>query len=72
MGILVVRLVPLARPLVRSLGLVLTSGLLGNEQTATQAQIKLVGRLLDRAGTPSRPLAPIRAVPREGNRRHAA
>ncbi|HEY2217157.1 MAG TPA: oxygenase MpaB family protein, partial [Solirubrobacteraceae bacterium] len=59
----IVRLVPLARPLVRSLGLVLSSGLLGDEHTATQAQIKLVSRLLDRAGAPSRPLAPVGAVP---------
>jgi hypothetical protein len=58
----IVHLVPLARPLVRSLGLVLASGLLGDEQSAAQAQIKLVGRLLDRAGDPSRPLAPVGAA----------
>jgi hypothetical protein len=67
----IVRLVPLARPLVRSLGLVLASGLLGDEQSATQAQIKLVGRLLDRAGAPSRPIAPVGAIARGGDRRAA-
>ena len=61
----IVRLVPLARPLVRSLGLVLASGLLGDEHSATQLQIELVGRLLDRAGAPSRPLTPVGAVPHE-------
>ncbi len=68
----IVHLVPLARPLVRSLGLMLASGLLGDERSATQAQIKLVGRLLDRAGDPSRPLAPVGAVPGDGKRRKAA
>lgn len=67
----IVRLVPLARPLVRSLGLVLASGLLGDEQSAAQAQIKLVGRLLDRAGDPSHPLAPVGAVPSESAPRRA-
>ncbi|HEX8715101.1 MAG TPA: oxygenase MpaB family protein, partial [Solirubrobacteraceae bacterium] len=68
----IVHLVPLARPLVRSLGLVLSSGLLGDEQSAAQAQIRLVGRLLDRAGDPSRPIAPAGAAPGAGRRRHAA
>ncbi len=68
----IVHLVPLARPLVRSLGLVLASGLLGDERSAAQAQIKLVGRLLDRAGDPSRPLAPVGTVPREGATPRAA
>ncbi|HUA75300.1 MAG TPA: oxygenase MpaB family protein [Solirubrobacteraceae bacterium] len=68
----VVRLVPLARPLVRSLGLVLASGLLGDERRTAQTQIRLVGRLLDRAGDPDRPLAPGRAVPGDGPRRVAA
>jgi hypothetical protein len=62
----VVRLVPLARPLVRSLGLVLASGLLGDERRTAEAQIKLVGRLLDRAGDPRRPLSPARALPDDG------
>jgi ER-bound oxygenase mpaB/B'/Rubber oxygenase, catalytic domain len=61
----IVRLVPLARPLVRSLGLILASGVLGDERAAAQAQIKLVGYLLDRAHAPSRPIAPLRALPRE-------
>jgi hypothetical protein len=60
----IVRLVPLARPLVRSLGLILASGVLGDEREAAQAQIKLVGYLLDRAHAPARPIAPPRAVPR--------
>jgi len=51
----VVRLVPLAHPLVRSLGLVLASGLLGDERRTEQAQIRFVGRLVDRAGEPARP-----------------
>jgi hypothetical protein len=68
----IVHLVPLARPLVRSLGLVLASGLLGDEQAAAQTQIKLVTRLLDRAGDSSRPIAPIGAVPGDGTRRQAA
>jgi hypothetical protein len=66
----IVHLVPLARPLVRSLELVLASGLLGDERSAAQAEIKLVGRLLDRARDPSRPIAPAGAVP-DGARRKA-
>ena len=54
----IVHLVPLARPLVRSLGLILASGVLGDERSAAQAQIKLVGHLLDRTRAPSRPIAP--------------
>jgi hypothetical protein len=67
----IVHLVPLARPLVRSLELMLASGLLGDERSAAQVQIKLVGRLLDRAHDPSRPIAPDRAVP-AGSARQAA
>jgi ER-bound oxygenase mpaB/B'/Rubber oxygenase, catalytic domain len=59
----IVHLVPLARPLVRGLGLMLASGMLGDERSATQAQIKLTGRLLDRARDPSRPIDPDGAVP---------
>jgi hypothetical protein len=58
----IVHLVPLARPLVRSLGLILASGVLGDERDAAQAQIKLVSQLLDRARAPSRPLAPVGVV----------
>jgi len=68
----VVRLVPLARPLVRSLGLVLASGLLGDERRMAHAQIRLVARLLDRAGDPARPLSPARAVPNGDARQRAA
>jgi hypothetical protein len=58
-----VRAAPIAAAASLARPLVLASGLLGDERSATQAQIKLVGRLLDRAGPPSRPLAPVRAVP---------
>ncbi len=68
----IVHLVPLVRPLIRSLGLALSSGLLGDERSAAEAQIKLVGRLLDRAGDPARPIAPVGAASGESTRRHAA
>jgi hypothetical protein len=68
----VVRLVPLARPLVRSLGLMLSSGLLGDESRTARAQIRFAGRVLDGAGAPSRPLSPARAVPPGRARRTAA
>ncbi len=57
----IVHLVPLARPLVRSLGLVLSSGLLGDESRAARAQIRFAGRVLDGAGAPLRPLSPAEA-----------
>lgn len=68
----IVRLVPLVRPLVRSLGLVLSSGLLGDESRAARAQIRFAGRVLDGAGAPSQPLSPARASKSEGTRRQAA
>ncbi|HST34873.1 MAG TPA: oxygenase MpaB family protein [Solirubrobacteraceae bacterium] len=68
----IVHLVPLARPLVRSLGLMLSSGLLGDESRAARVQIRFAGRVLDGAGAPPRPLSPARAVPSERARRTAA
>jgi hypothetical protein len=54
----IVRLVPLLRPLVRALSLLLASELLGDEQLSTRRQIALVKRLLDLAGDPSKPISP--------------
>ncbi len=68
----IVRLVPLARPLVRSLGLMLSSGLLGDESRAARVQIRFAGRVLDGAGAAPGPLSPARVVPSERARRTAA
>lgn len=56
------RLVPLLRPLVRVQVVALAAGLLGDEQRAARQQIGAVGRLLDRAGDPSAPVAPSDAA----------
>lgn len=56
------RLVPLLRPLVRVQTVALAAGLLGDEQRAARQQIGAVGRLLDRAGDPSAPVAPSEAA----------